>query len=131
MATVRQIYDIALSLIDEEGSTDFERRTPGIVNTLIGRCYNASEEYETGPHSMWTPVSSMDDEVEGIDQTLALSAMPNGLASYLVLDYDPVKARSLWSVFLEQVELCRKSPGRFEAIDDVYGGIEYGDFARW
>ena len=131
MATVQQIYDIAVALIDEPDNDDFVSRTPAIINNLIGRCFNISEEYETGPHSMWHPVSKMSDEVEGIDKTIALSAMPNGLASYLVLDYDPVKARSLWSVFLEQLELCKRSPQSFEPIEDVYGGLEYGQFSRW
>lgn len=130
MATVQQIYDIAVALIDEPDNADFVKRTPGIINNLIGMCYQASEEWERGPHSAWTPVSEMGDEVQGIDQTMALSAMPNGLASYLVLDYDPVKARSLWSVFLERVEANRRTPGYFEPIEDVYGGIEYGQFSR-
>lgn len=128
---VQAIYEAALAILDEADSEDFRKRTPAIINMLIGRCFNASEEYETGPHSMWTPVTSLEDYVEGIDRTLCLSAMPNGLASYLVLDYDNVKANALWSVFIEQVELARRSPAEIQPIVDVYGGIEHGQFGRW
>lgn len=130
-ATVEQIYNAALALIDEESDESLEKRAPDIINTLIGRCYNASEEYETGAHSLWTPVSKMSDELVGIDRTLALSAMPYGLAAMLVLGYDPVKGRALWSVFTEQVELSRKTPERFAPIRDIYGLGEHGRHGRW
>ena len=130
-ATVRDIYDIALTLIDESGSDELERRAPGIVTALSGRCYDASEEYETGPHSLFSPVSGMDDEVCGIDNTLALSVMPFGLAAIYALDYDPAKSRSLWGIFLEQTENARKTPEKIKGVADVYGGIEFADFGRW
>ena len=128
---VRDIYDIATAIIDEAGNADFEARTPQLINALMGRCFNVSEEYETGPHSMWTPVKDMSDSVEGIDRTVCLSAMPYGLAALLVLDYDPVKSRSLWSVFLEQLDICRRSPADFEPIADVYGTQDIGQYGRW
>ena len=130
-ATVEQVYGAALALIDEEPDESLASRTPGIINTLIGRCFDASEEYETGAHSLWTPVTEMSDELEGIDRTIALSAMPYGLAAMLVLGYDPVKSRALWSVFIEQVELARKTPESFVPIENVYGAGEHGGFGRW
>lgn len=130
-ATVEQVYRAALALIDEEPDESLASRTPGIINTLIGRCFDASEEYETGAHSLWTPVAEMSDELEGIDRTIALSAMPYGLAAMLVLGYDPVKSRALWSVFIEQVELARKTPESFVPIENVYGAGEHGGFGRW
>ena len=130
-ATVREIYDIALTLIDENGSEELEKRAPGIVTALSGRCFSASEEYETGPHSLFAPADSMDSEVYGIDNTLALSAMPFGLAAIYALDYDPAKSRSLWGIFLEHTENARHTPEKSKAIGDEYGGIGFSRFGRW
>ena len=106
---VNDIYSAALAIMGEETSAEYEARTPGIVNALIGRCFQASERYETGPHSMWTPVGALTDAVCDLDRTLALSAMPYGLAALLYLDEDPARSSSWWSIFLEQVELCRRA----------------------
>lgn len=134
MATVQDIYNAALAIMNETGTgnhNDYEGRTPALINMLIGDLWQVSEEYETGPHSMWRPVSAMSDEVEGIDATLALSVMPLGLASYLYLDEDPVRAGSWWGIYLERKEQSRHSPARTQPIEDVYGGIEYGNYGRW
>lgn len=128
---VKDIYKAALSILDEEDSKLLRDRTPAIVNTLIGRCYPMSETFDGESRSMWKPVCDLDDTVEGIDRTLCLSAMPYGLGAILVLDYDAVKSKSLWSVFQEMLERFRNAPGQFAAIEDVYGGIEKGEAARW
>ena len=127
---VNDIYSAALAIMGEETSAEYEARTPGIVNALIGRCFQASERYETGPHSMWTPVGALTDAVCDLDRTLALSAMPYGLAALLYLDEDPARSSSWWSIFLEQVELCRRSPAEFEPVENVYGAPET-NFGRW
>lgn len=131
-ATVQEIYNAALNIMNESGSESYRSRTPAIVNTLIGRCWMASEEHQRGGHSMWTPVNAMSDVVDNIDDTLARSAMPYGLAAMLYLDEDPLRSRSWWDVFQETVELCRRNrPADPEPIDNVYGGFGYDGFGRW
>lgn len=131
-ASVQEIYNAALAIMDEDDCEAYRSRTPAIVNTLIGRCWMASEEHQFGGHSMWYPVSSLTDTVENIDNTLALSAMPYGLAAMLYLDEDPVRARSWWDVFQETVETCaRNRPAEAEPIQDVYGWGDFNEFGRW
>lgn len=130
--TVQNIYNTALAIMHEDSCEDYAKRTPGIINALMGLCWKASTEHQFGPHDMWTPVESMDDTVEGVDISIALSAMPYGLAAQLYLDEDPVRSASWWSVFEQNLAVfSRQRPADEEAIKDVYGGIEYNDFGRW
>lgn len=130
--SVQEIYKTALAIMDESDSADYRARVPGLVNTLLGRCWMVSEEHEFGGHSMWTPVEAMEDEVAGIDRSLALSAMPYGLAAQLYLQEDPKSAESWWDIFQENLATFRRNrPADLEKIKDVYGGIEYSGFGRW
>lgn len=130
--TVRDIYYSALAIMHEADTEDYANRTPAIVNTLIGQCWNASEEHQFGPHSFWTPVMSMTDIVEGVDISLSLSAMPYGLAAMLFLDEDPVRSNSWWDVWQEGLAMFRRMrPAEIEPIKDVYGGYGAEDYGRW
>lgn len=129
---VQEIYEAALAIMDERDSEEYRRRTPALVSALMGRCWVLSEEHPGGGHSAWLPVTSMEDTVEGIDNSIALSAMPYGLAAQLYLQEDPVSARSWWDIFQENLELFRRAgAATVEDIVDVYGGIEHGRGARW
>lgn len=126
------IFETALSIMDEvESAEHFRGRAVPILNTLIGDCWRVSEEHEKGPHSTWKAIATLEDTVEGIDQTLALSAMPYGLAAQLYLENDPIRANSWWQIYQEQYEKCRRSPMSIEPIVDEYGGVEAGCFGRW
>lgn len=128
----RKVFDAALSIMDEtENAEHFEPRAVAVLNTLIGDCWRVSEEHEKGPHSTWTAIASLDDDIEGIDQTLVLAAMPYGLAAQLYLENDPLRSNSWWQIYQEQYEKCRRSPMSIEPIADVYGGIGFGQYGRW
>ena len=130
--TVLDIYNTALAIMDESGTSDYEKRTPPIVNSMMGAVWMASEQHHFGPHSMWTPVTDMSDEVSGVDQSLALSAMPYGLAAQLYLGEDHVRAGSWWAIFEERLALFKRNrPAEFESIDNYYGGCELSEFGRW
>lgn len=122
--TVEQVYKAALAIMDEdeaENYESYENRLIPLVNSLIGQCYQMSEDYDTGSRSMWTPVERASDEIIGIDQTIALSVMPFGLAALLYLNEDPMRANSWWQVFQDGLVDARKNPAEFEAIEDCYG----------
>ena len=122
--TARDIYNSALAIMHENPAEDYEARAVAIINTLIGQSWAFSEDHDRGPHSLWTPVKSMDDDVEGIDTSIALSAMPYGLAAMLFLDEDPVRSNSWWSVWQQGLDTFRRCrPADFEGIEDIYGGI--------
>ena len=128
----RKIFETALGIMDEqESAAHFEGRAVAVLNTLIGDCWRVSEEHERGPHSTWVAINSLEDTVEGIDNTLALSAMPYGLAAQLYLENDPLRANSWWQIYQEQYEKCRRSPMSIEPIEDEYGGIGFGCYGRW
>ncbi len=121
MATVSQVYKSALAIMNENDEESYKGRVVPIINTLIGQCWQMSEDYDTGPRSMWTPVELMDDEILGIDQNIALSVMPYGLAAMLYLDEDSIRANSWWQVYQENLVDARRSPAEFEPIYDEYG----------
>ena len=68
----------------------------------------------------------------GIDDVLAQTILPYGLAAQLLLNEDAAAA-----AFLQQryEELLRGYGGRFpvagEDIQNLYGGIEHGGYSRW
>ena len=130
--TVLDIYNTALALMDETGTADYERRTPPIVNSMMGAVWMASEQHQFGPHSMWTPVTSMGDALDGVDQSLALSAMPYGLAAQLYLGEDAVRAESWWRIFEERVAMFKRArPAEIDCTENLYGGCEFSEFGRW
>lgn len=132
MPTVRQVYETALSIMNESDETSYTNRVVGIVNTLIGQCWQMSAEYDTGRRDMWTPVTDIDDEIIGIDMNIALSVMPYGLAAMLYLDEDAGRANSWWGIYQENLADSRRNPAEFEPIVDEYGCREYCDsFGRW
>ena len=130
--TVQEVYGAALALMDETSDSEYISRTPAIVNTLLAKVYPISEEYTGGAHSGWTKVTSMTDYLVGIDQSLALAAVPYGLAALLKLDEDSNLANSMWALFTDNCESFKRHPVDFDGIEDVYGIMdEYEEFGRW
>lgn len=143
MAFVSDVFDISMALMDELNSvgdsetsdtTEYQNRTPAIMNILIGECYPYSEDYVAGSRrSGWIPVESTDDYITGIDDTLCRSVMPYGLAASLLIDENPTAA----NYFQQRYEALLNRFGRevpasgWETVEDVYGGIECGEFGIW
>lgn len=123
MAKVKDVYDAALAIMNEEAEDSYTRRVPPLINSLIGQCWQMSEDYDTGSRAMWMPVDSLNDEIIGIDQNIALSVMPYGLAALLYLDEDSIRANSWWQVYQDGLIDARRSPAAFDDIEDVYGVI--------
>ena len=116
--TVQQIFDIAIHLMDSQnestGSTDtadtkeYKLRTVSLLNSVLDRAFPYSDNYRE-----------------------ALEAA-GGLAGLLLLEEDPSRANFLWQTFLEQLELCRQSlPSVIGDVENLYGGIEHGEFGAW
>lgn len=148
--TGQDIFDKAITLMGElsdSGETDwadtveYKNRALNILNTLRGEVYQYSDTYATqrkkypGRRPVCDPLDSLEDEI-GIDDVLAQTVLPYGLAAHLLLDENDNMA-----AFFQQryEELLRKLganvPGEWESIEDVYGyargGIEFGQFGRW
>lgn len=131
MATVQQVYDAALAIMHEAADTSYEQRVVPLVNTLIGQCWQMSAEYDTGRRDMWRPVETVSDEIMGIDQHIALSVMPFGLAALLYIDEDDARSNSWWAIYQEGLVDARRSPAEFAAIEDVYDCMDAIGDGRW
>lgn len=141
MAYVSDVFDASMALMDEldntgssdtSDTTEYKYRTPAIMNVLIGECYPYSEDFVPGRRSGWTPVYSTDDYINGIDETLASTVMPYGLAASLLVDENPTAA----NFFQQRYEgllnrFGKELPSEWETIVDVYGGLENGEFGSW
>ena len=144
--TGKDIFDAAITLMgemDDNGNTDwtdtveYKNRALNILNTLRGEVYQYSDTYKTqkknfpGRRPVCPIMESLDDEI-GIDDVLAQTVLPYGLAAHLLLDENDNMA----SFFQRRYEkLLRKLganiPGEWESITNVYAGIEYGEFGDW
>lgn len=137
MATVQEVFDATMSLMDElddsgnamtGDTTEYLHRTLPIINMLVGECYPYSDLKDTTKQmSAWRAAEEMDDELNKqckIDNTLALTVMPYGLAANLLVDENP-SAASFYQQRYE--ELLREKASKMQAtigmIEDIYGGF--------
>ena len=137
MATVQEVFDATMSLMDElddsgnamtGDTTEYFNRTLRIMNVLIGECYPYSDLRDTTKMlSAWRPVEDMEDDLaktSKIDNTLALSVMPSGLAANLLVDENPSSASFFQQRYEELLrQKAMKMQATIESIEDVYGGF--------
>lgn len=143
--TVQEIFDIAIRLMDAQnestGSTDtadtkeYNLRTVSLLNSVLDKAYPYSDNYREavtgGKRPICPKVTSMADEVQ-LDEAICTAALPYALAGLLLLEEDPTRANFFMQMFEEMLEQCRKGlPAVESTVEDVYGGIEYGQFGAW
>lgn len=141
--TVQSVFDIAIRLIDAQnestGSTttadtkEYMLRTPSLLNSILDRVYPASDTYraEAGKRPVCAKVSDMTDKLD-LDERICTGVLPYGLAGLLLSEENDTLANFFWQTFLEQLEEARRSlPAAVESVENVYGGIEYGQFGAW
>jgi len=141
--TVKYIFDQAIKLMDEQSdagqavwsdTVEYQNRTIAILNALLGECYPFSDTYtvgEPGKRPVVSPVLTMDDIV-CLDDSLAKTVLPYGLAAELIKNDDP----TLGNYFLQRYQelLARHAktlPAAWDTIEDVYGVVDHSSFARW
>ena len=144
--SVQGVFDKAMYLIDAQnestGSTDnsdtteYKVRTLGILNNLIDDAYPASDTFaisEDGKRPALDDLTSFSDEIK-MDPYIVRSVLPCGLAAKLLSEENPTLADFFWQLYEQRLAKARAGvPASFESIEDglPYGGIEYGEFARW
>lgn len=144
--SVQGVFDKAMYLIDAQnestGSTDnsdtteYKVRTIGILNNLIDDTYPASDTFaigEDGKRPALDDLTSFSDEIR-MDPYIVRSVLPCGLAAKLLSEENPTLADFFWQLYEQRLAKARAGvPASFESIEDglPYGGIEYGEFARW
>lgn len=143
MRTVREIFDIAIHLMDEQSESggvtltadtkEYSYRTPSALNSILNWVYPYSDTYTealNGKRPTYPKVESMDDEID-MDDYICLAVLPYGLAARLAEESSVMKD---WfeQTFLERIAAARKTmPATDGTAEDVYGGIEYGEFSQW
>lgn len=116
--------DSALVIMDEVGTTEYNTRAVTIINMLCDKLYPFSDTYPTvtvGIRPVCPHITSLSD-VLAIDDVLAQSVLPYGIASQLSLTNDATQAVNFEALFQERFAEVKKqlSKGVVEIID-VYG----------
>jgi hypothetical protein len=132
--TAQQVFDIAIGLIgevDSNGLTDtsstaeYKDKTLLILNALRGELFPYSDNYEVttgGTRPVLAYISDFATPI-GIDDVIAQTVMPYGLAAHLMVDENPNLAAFMLSRYEELRNALRNTPSEWESIEDVYGGL--------
>jgi hypothetical protein len=144
MATTAQdIFSAAMGLIDSvdtsSGETDtaanaaYKSRTLLILNVLRGETFPYSDAYASagdGKRPVCAAITDFASDV-GLDDTIAQTVLPFGLAAQLLLEENPSAASFFQQRYEELLaRLGSGVPQSFEAIESIYGGIEYSENGR-
>lgn len=141
---VQDVFDKAIHWLDEQnestGATmtsdtkEYSLRTPNILNTYLNVVYPFSDTYaprEDGKRPYLEPVTSMTDEMD-LDAFICMSVLPYALAAGLVKEENPSISNVALQIYAENLGQARSTlPASVEDVENVYGGIEYGEFSRW
>lgn len=136
MAYVEDVFNAAMGIMDELGvdgeartsdTEEYALRTPSIVNMLVSEL-----KILTGERGDWLPIESLEDVVPVGGTSYSLGALPYGLVANLLVDENP-SAASFYQQRYEEMRayyLARMQAVTGDVVN-VYGGIEYGEFAHW
>lgn len=135
--TVQDVFDKAIRLMDEQNestgattTTDTKEylvRAPDILDSILARVSLAVGATYTRVTVMADEIGLDDAVVSGVlpyylaSALIAIEAQDSGLASYFSSTGDA--ALSVITARINKAEAAQ--------VEDVYGGIEYGEFAIW
>lgn len=144
MRTVQEIFDQAIRMMDEQndsnGSTmttdtrEYALRTPDCLNSYINLVLPYSDTYHAagnGKRTVHPKLSAMTDCVY-MDDLICMSVLPRALAYELLRKEDPEQASAFYEDYERMLQQARSTlPSSIGEVENVYGGIEYGEFSRW
>ena len=144
MTTAQWIFEKAMYLMDEAdestGAADtaetalYKRRALPILNVLRSECFPYSDTWaltQPGRRPVCPEITGFEQAV-GLDDGICQGVLPYGLAAHLLADENPALASYFQQRYEELLEeMKRGMPAVSEEIEDLYGGIEYGQFAGW
>lgn len=142
--TAQWVFEKAMHLMDEANEStgaadtndtkEYKNRTLPILNILRVECFPASDTYEVvtpGKRPICPEIMDFDSGI-GLDDGICQGVLPYGLAAHLLLDENPTVASYFQQRYEEALAAARRGlPTGSEDIISLYGGIEYGQFARW
>ncbi len=130
MTTAKDVFDIAIGLMsaDTNGNTEtsdtleYKNRALYILNALRGELYPYSDTYtltDNGTRPVVAPITDF-GAVINLDDFLAQTVMPYGLAAHLLLDENPTAASFFQQRYDELIRKHGNSPREATQVDDVY-----------
>lgn len=129
MTTLSDILKASLALMDamdaNTDESDYALRAPDILNALLAERRRLLLADDTGVR-----VRTLEDVVPEVSDDYAIAVLSCGLAAHLLLDENPY----LSGYFLQRYQEQRNMHlGTAEAgeVEDVYGGLEFGEFGHW
>lgn len=135
MASVTDVFSAAMAFMDElsddgdaqtNDTLEYKNRTPSIINMMLSE-YNML----MGITANWLPVEDLDSMLT-VDTNYALGVMPYGLAANLLVDENPTAANFYQQRYEDMRNRYMSNHAADSAeIENLYGGIEYGEFSRW
>lgn len=141
--TAQEVFETAMHLMDEVNEStgkadasdtkEYKNRTIPILNILRVECFPASDTYqaEPGKRPVCPRIEGFESPI-GLDDGICQGVLPYGLAAHLLLDENPGVAGYFSQRYEELLAAAgRGLPGGSEDITDLYGGIAFGQFARW
>lgn len=145
MATSAQgVFELTMALMDElneQGAADtsdtaeYKHRSLEILNVLQGELFPFSDIYaatEPGKRAIAVPIINFTAEIQSLDDFICRSVLPYGLAAHLLMDENPGAASFFQQRYDElKMQLSRGMAAVSEEIEDLYGGIEHGEYAYW
>ncbi len=144
MTNAQTVFETAMSLMDElsqnggqadtSDNKEYKDRTLAILNALAGELYPYSDSFKP-EQTFGRPVVPVIYDFQtaiGLDDYLCRSILPYGLAAQLLLSEDP-EASSFCQLRYERLKAGLEAglPAEPKPIQNVYGGIEYGEFSCW
>ncbi|HWS44187.1 MAG TPA: hypothetical protein VN421_14015 [Pseudoflavonifractor sp.] len=143
MTTAQQVFELAMHLMDEvnesSGKADnadtkeYKNRVLAILNVLRVECYPASDTYtaQPGKRPVCAEIRSFEEAI-ALDDGICQGVLPYGLAAHLALDENPDVASYFQQRYEERLFAAgRGVPTGSESIENLYGGIGFGQFAHW
>lgn len=143
MYSVQAVFDKAIHWIDAQnestGSTntadtkEYALRTPSIISLYLNVVYPYSDTYrnrEDGRRPYLEPVRSMTDELD-LDAYICMSVLPFALAAGLLVEENDAVANAALQIYQENLVRAAAMPAVVGEVEDVYGGLEHGQYGRW
>jgi hypothetical protein len=135
--TGQEVFDIAMSLMDNKDpedyelcSTEYRPRALDILNLLCPELYPYGSTFEGDGRPFPSAMTNIAQTVP-LDESIARTVLPYGLAAHLFLTEDPNTAAFFQQRYEEgRSRIARGWPRDWESIDDAYG-IEYNDYGSW
>ena len=144
MTTAQWVFEKTMHLMDEANEStgladtadtkEYKNRTLPILNVLRVECFPYSDTClvtEPGKRPVCPEIPDFETPI-ALDDGLCQGVLPYGLAAHLLLDENPPLASYFQQRYEELLNAAKRAvPAQSEGIVGLYGGIEYGQFARW